>query len=606
MKIVAVGLRYYKCYEATEVVPLFFGSEKFIGFIGENGVGKSAVLEALRSFFTGQHWIRNKTGKKGESTCLVAPIVCLSEKELPLKEFTPDEISEIKKNSKVILKNIKDKISNRDSRSNIYISAALFQNGDTKIFDGGTQASGQIELARKIKDFIVSYFRYIYIEAEVDIDTTTDINSKTLEFIKGSGVVGEISKILEKVRINDETGQDKKISDVINNKVLNYLNTEVIEKLRNVDNNYDYKNLKTGAISKISEKQISELATQALFNNRELTKKIKGKHIGISDMSSGQRRRALLDFILVMISNLDESNRERVILAIDEPELSVDASSRIQQFEKLYKTVDCGPSIVFTTHWYGWIAQLIYADAILIRELDKGREIVSSSVENFLEQDTQKKVPYEMRMMFDFLSSLGSWSELDSDKKFVICEGITDFNYIVKHFSDYKIIPVRGREDVVRLYKIFTEYYFRVDKKPKNVIFLIDTDPEKAVDLKDIKGNNLKRISRDNSGNVKIVSNNSDNYSEKCAIEDVLSPKPFLSALKGATEILENQTDKDFINNLNVVYEDQTGIRAFSLDDVIKIKFKEIYKSDFKKRVSELYSPSSDDIKNFQNIFKIF
>jgi ABC-type Mn2+/Zn2+ transport system ATPase subunit len=603
MKICALGLRYFKCYEATELVPLFFDNQKFVGFIGENGVGKSAVLEALHSFFTNQHWIRNKTAKKGEGTSLIAPVICCKKENLPKKKFSIEELTKLEKYSKLIFKNLKEKVELESGTDEMYLSCALFQSSEVKIFDGVQIINDEDSLAKKIRDIILASFRYVYIEAEVDIDSTTDVNSKTLEFIKGSGVAGEITSILETVKVIDG-GVEKKISEIINEKVIKYLDMEVIKKLQEVEKNYDYKNLKTGAISRISEKHISELATQALFNNRELTKKIKNKHIGISDMSSGQRRRALLDFVLVMISNLDEGSKKKIVLAIDEPELSVDASSRIQQLEKLSKTTEIGPSIVFTTHWYGWITQLMNGNAILIKESDQGREIIASSIQKFLEKDAQLKAPYEMRMMFDFLSSLGSWAELESDKKFVICEGITDYNFIVKHFPEYKIIPVRGVDEVIRLYKIFIDYYFRVDNKPPNVVFLIDTDPEKAANLEDIKGDNLKRISRDNSGNIKIV-NNLDNYSEKYAIEDVLSPVPFLKALNGAVELLD-RADKDFISKLSVVYVDQTGIRAFSLDDVKKTKFKKIYSGDFKKKVSELYSPSDGEVKNFQKLLKLF
>src|SRR3989339_18713 len=172
-----------------------------------------------------------------------------------------------------------------------------------------------------------------------------------------------------------------------------------------------------------------------------------------------------------------------------------------------------------------------------------------------------------------------------------------------KYFSEYKIIPVSGIDEVVRLYKIFTDYYFRVDRKPENVIFLIDTDPEKAANLKDVKGDNLKRISRDSDGNIKII-NNLENYSEKCAIEDALLPKPFLTALKQSlSDLAINELDCDFINSLEIVYQNEMGIRAFSLDDVKKTRFKNIYNGEYKKKVSELYSPSNEEIEAFKNIF---
>ena len=272
MKIVALGLRYFKCYEATEIIPLFFNNKKFVGFIGENGVGKSAVLEGLHSFFTDQNWIRNKTAKKGVATSLVAPILCCLEEDLPKKKFSDVDVKNIKRFSKTIFNNINKKTKLEDRNHNIYLCCAFFQNGDTKIFDGTQIINEYDSLAKKIREFILSSFRYIYIEAEVDIDDVTDINSRTLEFIKGSGVAGEITSILEKIKIIDE-GEEIKISEVINKKVIKYLEEEVVKKLQDVNRNYDYKNLKTGVISKISEKNISELATQALFNNRQLNKK---------------------------------------------------------------------------------------------------------------------------------------------------------------------------------------------------------------------------------------------------------------------------------------------------------------------------------------------
>jgi ABC-type Mn2+/Zn2+ transport system ATPase subunit len=601
MKIIGVSLRYFKCYEATELIPLYFDDEKFVGFIGENGAGKSAVLEALHAFFTNQNWIRNKTGKKGEAICGVAPILICKEVDLVKKFFSLDDIRKIKKYSREIEKNLTKKISLIKNKDTLYLSCILFQNGETSLFDGGQKISEEDELAEKIKQFIHASFKYIYIGAEVDIDDSTDINSKMIEFIKGSGVVGEVKDILKKVKLP----KNESIANLINDRVIAYLEDEVIKKLQMVDKDYDYKNLRTGAISKLSEKHISELAVQAIFNNRKLTKKIKAKDIDISDMSSGQRRKSLLDFILVMIGNLSQKEREKIILAIDEPEISVDASSRIQQFDKLRELTKIGPNVIFTTHWYGWIAQLKSGNAVLIKETDQGRGIISSSIERFLEKDIKDKVPYEMRMMFDFLSSLGTWAESDTEKKFIICEGITDHNFIIKHYPEFKVIPLRGIDEVIRLYKIFSDYYFRVSKKPSNIVFLIDTDPGKSAEFKNVKGDNLKRISRDSSSQVKIV-NNSDNYSERCSIEDILSPNPLLVALKKSVDILTVQQDVDFINSLSVVYEDQTGVRAFSLDDVKKARFNKIYKSDFKKKVSEMYLPTNEDMIVFKELLNLF
>lgn len=578
-------------------MPLFFGGENFVGLIGENGVGKSSVFEALNAFFTDQGWVRNKITKSGKDQCGVAPIVACTDADLA-KYFTADEIKALKKNSKDLAKNQEYHTSGTE----VYISCMRFQDNATPLFDGRITKTDA--LGEKVKEFILTSFKYIYVSAEVDIDSGTNINSKTTEFIKGSGVVGEITKLIQGTKV-EVKGKQATIASHINDMVIEYLNTDVIKKLQAVDEGYNYKNLRTGVSSNLSEKQISELAAQALFSNRELTKRTSTKDIGISDMSSGQRRRAFLDFIIVMIGNLEPQEREKLILAIDEPEISVDAGSRIQQFDKLRGLTQEGPSIAFTTHWYGWIAQLIHGCAVLMKDSESGRSIVASKIQDFLDKDAQQKAPYEMRMMFDFLSSLGTWAESDSHTKFVLCEGPTDKNYIEIHFDKHKIIPLRGRDEVIRLFKIFSDYYFRADKKPSNIVFLIDTDPEKAAELKDNGEVNLKRISRDKNGEIKIVSKD-ENYSEKCAIEDLLSPTPLLKALKESADKLPEEKDREFINNLNIKYHDQTGVRAFGIDDVERQKLKEIFKTPmFKLNVSELYQPSGEEMDNFRTLLSL-
>jgi len=184
----------------------------------------------------------------------------------------------------------------------------------------------------------------------------------------------------------------------------------------------------------------------------------------------------------------------------------------------------------------------------------------------------------------------------------VLCEGITDYIYLSKHFDQYKIIPLRGRDEVVRLYKIFSDYYFRFDKKPSNIIFLIDTDPE-SERLEVNKFKNLRRISRDSSGTMKVVENN-DNYSEKCAIEDTLCPHPFLAAIKKAAADSQQPVDTNFIDSLAVKYSDQLGPRAFGIDEVEKQKLKSFFKTEgIKKAVAESYEPSAEDIAAFKQLF---
>ena len=69
--IVGVFLRHYKTYSGTNYIPLSSGSN-FCGLVGNNGIGKSSILEAFDSLFNGKEWNIN-SGQKKASTAIAAP-----------------------------------------------------------------------------------------------------------------------------------------------------------------------------------------------------------------------------------------------------------------------------------------------------------------------------------------------------------------------------------------------------------------------------------------------------------------------------------------------------------------------------------------------------
>ena len=59
--ILAVILRNFKCYKGINVIPFCQNEMHDMNIIiGNNGVGKSAVLEGLDTFFNDAPWIINK------------------------------------------------------------------------------------------------------------------------------------------------------------------------------------------------------------------------------------------------------------------------------------------------------------------------------------------------------------------------------------------------------------------------------------------------------------------------------------------------------------------------------------------------------------------
>lgn len=73
----AILIRNYKNYANLNFIPIANDIENmFSMFIGNNGVGKSAVLEAIDLFFNNRTWNVTQGTKKNRSLCL--PIVSRS------------------------------------------------------------------------------------------------------------------------------------------------------------------------------------------------------------------------------------------------------------------------------------------------------------------------------------------------------------------------------------------------------------------------------------------------------------------------------------------------------------------------------------------------
>lgn len=67
--IIGVFLKHIKAYKGISFIPV--GSKYgFVSYVGENGVGKSSILEALNSFFNDKPYPINKDGKRDGLTTI--------------------------------------------------------------------------------------------------------------------------------------------------------------------------------------------------------------------------------------------------------------------------------------------------------------------------------------------------------------------------------------------------------------------------------------------------------------------------------------------------------------------------------------------------------
>ncbi len=76
--IIGLYLKHLKVYKGIQYIPIGF-EHNFISYLGENGSGKSSILEVLNSFFNGKEYSINKSAlKDGIKTSANFPYITLS------------------------------------------------------------------------------------------------------------------------------------------------------------------------------------------------------------------------------------------------------------------------------------------------------------------------------------------------------------------------------------------------------------------------------------------------------------------------------------------------------------------------------------------------
>lgn len=447
----------------------------------------------------------------------------------------------LKNNSKAL----HTKLKRKPLDDQLFVCVALREDGQKIIFDGRSEVDGKEEeaVASRLFDEARNYYRYVYISAEVDIDDQARVSSEIHELLMGSSLVSDVAHALK--------GQSALINDV--NKVLSdFVDAQVGASLSAINPEYGYTGDR-GALSQLTAKKLAEAAVESFLTSR----KLKLKNRPLESLSSGQRRAAMLDFVMAILSSQQGLER-RLILAVDEPEISMDMARRLRQFHKLASLVGEHTSVIFTSHWYGWVLPVNRGSTVLLTEDPDGER--QFQVEKSADFPFRGMPRYEMRMIFDFLAAIGSEAEQNPLAKFIICESKSDGLYIQSSLNDEKLtcVPV-GKNRVKRISAIFKEYYWK-DKgaKIKNVLFLTDTDPEHGDAASYGEDGYLVRWSKANNGTVSLDKGKS-NHSNKCVIEDALEPDILLQALKVVL------SEDELVNGIHVVDSNFSGLRAFDL-----------------------------------------
>ncbi|HHI4957672.1 TPA: AAA family ATPase, partial [Vibrio parahaemolyticus] len=374
--LLGVFLRNFKIYNGWHYIPLS-NSEHFSALVGENGVGKSSVLEALDVFFNKPYSVWNynhSISKSGfDRPPTICPVFLLKKDKINKNRNIYKQIDAISNISwqievedftneihrKLIEKFCNHLMSIKRDNPNVESDYFLLPCGFEKKSDNETINSigllsnheyyndelvndHNIVLDKFVSD-VYEYFsesyEYIYIPSEIDYETYTKIEGKAIQSLMGTTV-------------------DSIIKEFIDDNIIKKINSGLDNFLKNVEDKlekYEYKKpAKRQTLFNLSH--LTSKIIETYFDSKVLNLKKGASSTPIYHFSSGEKRRAIIDLAQAFILNSDRDlTRKNLILAMDEPEVSLHTSACYQQFKKLELISHHGYQTLISTHWYGFL-----------------------------------------------------------------------------------------------------------------------------------------------------------------------------------------------------------------------------------------------------------
>lgn len=590
--IVSITLRNFKTYKKNYFIPLS-SNRNLCSLIGDNGIGKSSVLEALNTFFKDKKWNVNVAVRKNiKLDSVIVPVFLIPLSKLEnspnftlakkisdyIWNFDPADANsavrktvdpfilqreELKRNynpDNHLLIPLGEKLHNKKKectfgvfRSNKLINL-LFPEDSVNKKDISDK---DLETLGKLLEEIKELYHYIYIPK--DIDPT--------EFVK-----------LETEEIQELMGES--LNEVINSAVptkeLKKINTNLNEFLQKVSDelaDYEFRTSERRQIN-IKKSDINNLIISAFFGIRSLFKKEGEQWINMSDLSSGEKQKAIIEVAHNLITK-HRKNSDNLIIAIDEPESSLHISACFDQFQKLFELSKSINQLLFSTHWYGFIPIIELGSVTSITKKDSEHKFDNLDIENYREQikfkkkESNGKLPFDIRLksINDFIQTLISSLIDKKEYNWIICEGSSEkiyFEYYFKQIGQIKnlnIIPVGGAGEVKRVYENF--YIAVKDFKSElsgRIAFLTDTDAQLTkFETYNLPNTLVKRIVNiEAEQKCKLVKVDGNPISPATDIEKVLNGKIFLQTIN---EFKDDYPKIAFLPNK--ISSPQDGLNSF-------------------------------------------
>ncbi|WP_348620833.1 AAA family ATPase [Pedobacter lusitanus] len=562
--IIGVLIRNFKTYSGINYIPLTFG-QSFCGLVGNNGIGKSSVLEALDSFFNVKSWNYNVVTKKSGFPITrphIVPLFAISINDIgsenseiakKLSDYIwdledADIISQNRPHFKIFSDQLEIIKRDKSKEDTLILPLGLSYDNVPNLSIFNTKKLGELfvddfdrtlqivqdsdlqqfsPLVNELKNLI----EYIYIPKDIDPESFTQLETKEIQSLMGETLNDIVEKCVPQSKIQE-----------INSNLNGF-----IDNLSSILDEYSFR---TGGERQVNlrKNDVYKLIIEAYFKIRKLHKK-QGTHwLEMAYLSSGEKQKAIIEIAYQFLKNY-RNNTEKIVLAIDEPESSLHMSACYDQFNKLYEVSLLCKQLLFTTHWYGFIPTIESGNVSIISRKEDQHIFDLISVNSYREsvkqslKDSKGKLPFDIRLksINDFIQSIITSILSDEPYNWLICEGSSEKIYFEKYFADIKqekklrIIPVGGASEIKRIYNNLQVAYedFKKDIQGK-VILISDTDSQ--IVQYPIKGelNNLlcfRIVNDEKTRKTTLVQVDRNPVSPKTEIEDTLNGKLFYDTL---------------------------------------------------------------------------
>ena len=634
--IIGITLRYYKTYQGRNYIPLT-DNDQFCGLVGNNGIGKSSILEAFDACFNDKPWNFNTATKKrglNSASPEIVPIFLLKKTDIP-HEY--QEIARILDNTvrNTLADNLASqpqidfynhlqsiiKNTNNDLDSCYFLPIGLDYKGNVslsffnsrkiveyfyieKFHQAGVVIPSLIPQKNKLDEelkgfsglwnFIKNKFDYIYIPREIDPESFTRLETTEVQVLMGES--------LEKILTQRVT--KKQITDI--NKSLNEFLDEISKEL----DGYSYRTINDRQ-QNLRRSDVNNLIIQAFFSIRKLHKKKGTNWLDINSLSSGEKQKAIINIAYKLLMN-HRASGDNLIIGIDEPESSLHISACYDQFSTLYEMSRECMQVIFSTHWYGFLPTVESGSATFINRSEDSHKFDQVNLANYREQvkhltNTSRSImPFDVRLksLNDFVQSVISSTTSDEPYNWLICEGSSEKIYLSKYFEDLvvdnklRIVPVGGAGEIKRIYRYLVASYDDFKSEMAGKIYLLSDTDSQLVYYEVNNENKLKcnRMVSGDKGSTNLVKIDSSNVSPSTAIEDVLNGKAFIETLLTFKDEYHNFLG--FLDNHDLGNVQETCSRSvldlkISESDKLHSFFKETgVKYEFSKRYVEIIDNS--------------